>query len=389
MWAAFSASLASLLMYQDSFLFVNQVVGPLFLDVIKAAEKRMPFKLFQGVLYRRAPAYMRIATWACFSVQLAWHLLLRGRSYKSLLIVSNPPFAPLLAPLAGRPYSLLLYDLYPHVLKQLGWPQLFLAPIMFIWHSLNRYIFSRAQFVFTISDSMALELLPYFATPGLWEKKVIVVSPWASASDLLVNSSATYDFRNEFGISGILLTYSGNLGVTHPLEHLLEFAYLSEKLFPSVEVHVMIIGRGSKRNALEKIAGDLHLSRCRLHFLDPLPYSKLGSALAASDLAVVAIDGPSANFSLPSKAFTAMACGKPLLAIAPKESALAKLVNCYDCGFVVEPNPRAPAVIAEIVARVSESPALLRQLSANSLLASRNYTQSNADRLIDVLLSAN
>ena len=56
-----------------------------------------------------------------------------------IFFVSNPPFAPLLALVSRTPYALLLYDLYPDVLRQLQSTNLitnFLIDIVFLfWNS--------------------------------------------------------------------------------------------------------------------------------------------------------------------------------------------------------------------------------------------------------------
>jgi len=119
-------------------LLVNQTVGPLFADVVAAAARRgavtlmaggrlpsslrssLPVLRWQrGPAYRRTSAPVRLLTWGAFCLWLVWRLW-RDPGGGPLLVVSNPPLAPLLAPLARRPYSLLLYDLYPQVLAGLG-----------------------------------------------------------------------------------------------------------------------------------------------------------------------------------------------------------------------------------------------------------------------------
>ena len=63
-----------------------------------------------------------------------------------------------------------------------------------------------------------------------------------------------------------------------------------------------------------------------------------------SDLAVIA-SKKSSNFSLPSKTFTALATGTPILCIASKQSSVSNLIRRFDCGFVLEPNKNFKNII--------------------------------------------
>jgi len=371
-------------------LLVNQTIGPLFADVVDAARRRQPVVVFRGLRYRRTPAALRLLTWAGFSFQLAWHLLWHGRRYQRLLLVSNPPFAPLLAPLARRPYALLLYDLYPQVLAQLQprhpLQRRALARLVRLWHAANRPVFARAERLFTLSDAMADQLRPCFASEALWRARVLVIPPWADTSQLQPSPAAAQAFRRAHGIQGLLLSYSGNLGLTHPLEPLLEAAALLTARPSPAPLHVLLIGDGPKRSRLQQQARALQLQAHHLRFLQRLPYSELAGSLSAADLAVVALDGPAAATSLPSKTFNALACGTPLLALAPASSALAKLVVQHQCGVVIEPAPAAPRQLAEAITQLLDDPAQLQQLAANALAAADYFTLANAERLLEAWL---
>ena len=125
----------------------------------------------------------------------------------------------------------------------------------------------------------------------------------------------------------------------------------------------------------------------RLRFLDRLPYAELPSSLSAADLAVVALDGPASTASLPSKTFNALACGTPLLVLAPSDSALAMLTKYHNCGYVIEPGPQASERLLVLIQDLVDHPWKLDELAANALVASQNYTPDNAKSLIDQWLA--
>ncbi len=372
------------------FLLVNQSTGTLFADVVRAVECYSTFVLFSGFSYRRTLSTDRLLTWLGYSIQLAWHLFWRGRRYSRLLVVSNPPIAPLLAPLGRQPYALLLYDLYPQVLAQLQprYPlqRFALAQIVRCWHAANRRVFPRAERVFTLSAAMADELRPYFLTEALWRDRVVVIPPWADTANLHPSPAKAQAFREAHDISGLVVSYSGNMGLTHPLEILVDSAALLERLLSPPPIQILLIGEGAKRTALQQQADALKLPTSRLRFLNRLPYSQLAASLSAADLAVVALDGPAAAASLPSKTFNALACGTPLLVLAPAESALSQLVCQHRCGVVIQPGPDAPTQLVDAILHLNANPVELQELAENALAASHHYTPANAERLLDAWL---
>lgn len=370
--------------HQVPVLLVNQSIGALFADVVAVIQQRVPCVLFRGVLYKRSTPFARLLTWSFYSFQLAWHLLLRGGSYQRLLIVSNPPFAPLLAPIARRPYSLLLYDLYPHVLHQLH-PRLllfspFLRLLVSLWNAANNLVFSRADYIFTLTDAMAEQLRPIFHTESLWRQKVVVIPPWSSACPVPPSFFALTMFRVEHSLDDrLLVSYSGNIGYTHPLEPLVDAACHLDGA-----VQVLFVGHGSKRKDLEKRARRLSLTPDKVRFIDPLPYHQVPLIGAATDLAVVALDTYVAAASLPSKTFTSLACGTPILALTPLNSPLADLVLLHRCGIVVAPGPEAVKEIILAIKWLSGNVEMLKELGKNALAASFYYTPANAEQLVNV-----
>lgn len=383
-------------------LLVNQTVGPLFGDVVAAAARRGSVTLLaggglpsslpalrwqRGPAYRRTSAPLRLLTWGAFCLWLAWRLWWDGRGRRHaagpLLVVSNPPLAPLLAPLARRPYSLLLYDLYPQVLAGLGpEPRRLLAPLVAVWQRLNRRVYGRAERVITLSAPMAEALRPCFATEAAWARAVRVVPPWGAPLPPAPPPDVAA-FRRCHGSDGaLLLVYAGNLGFSHPLEPLLE----ALALLPPPGARLLLVGEGGRRPQLQRLVHRRGLQR-QVHFLAPLPAAELAVALAAADLAVVALAGALAAASLPSKAFTALAAGCPLLAVAPAASALAELVQRHDCGLLLPPVPGAPQELAAALAALAADPQYRHRLARGARQAALRSGPEQADDLIRLWLS--
>ena len=364
-------------------LLINQSIGPLFEDIIKTAKEYEKVVVFEGIKYIRKNHFNRFLTWVIYSFQISLHLVCNRKKYKKILLVSNPPFAPILGILSKCKYSLLLYDLYPEVLNQINGYDFFLKPVIFIWNFINKIVFNSADHIFTLSNNMKKELKKSFPSSYEWERKVTVIPPWTNTELIKPIPNSLNSFRNDYGIREecLLITYSGNFGITHPLEIVIEASKYINK-----NIQILMIGSGAKGKKLKKLAKKLNISSTSLRFIDPLPFSELAKITSASDLSIVTIDGPSAMASLPSKTFTSLASGTPLVALAPSKSDLSRLVKFHECGYTVEINKRSAIAFSRILNSISDNLSSLIKLSNNALIASSIYTQENANKLVKVWL---
>ena len=363
-------------------LVVNQSIGKLFADLTTKLKESNKVEIFKSIEYNRSNYFLRLFSWLFFSVQLGFHLIFNGKRYKGILISSNPPFAPLLAPLCGVSYSLLLYDLYPQVISQINLPNFCFEIIKNIWNCFNRYSFSNTSMIFTLSDEMADELKLYFRSESEWEKKISVIPPWINYKKTKIIVSKKNDFREGLEVDQrFLVVYCGNIGLTHPLEYIVEAASILED-----DSQFLMIGNGQKRKILERYTEKLGISNRSLRFLNPLSEKDFDLCNLTADIAIVAIDGPASMASLPSKTFTSLASGTPIIAISPKGSTLCKLVNKYNCGLSVEPNQDAPKNIIKAIRFFKENPLELSKFSNNAYQASSDFSDSNAYKLIKIFL---
>ena len=141
---------------------VNQTIGNLFLDVINSTSKHKNVIIFKGIAYDRKNIFSRIYTWTIFSIQLFFHLIVNSSKYEKVIAVSNPPFVPMIVYLTRCKYSLILYDLYPQILKQLKTNNIVLKIVINIWNRCNKKIYNSADVIITLSNNMSNELRGYF-----------------------------------------------------------------------------------------------------------------------------------------------------------------------------------------------------------------------------------
>lgn len=313
----------------------------------------------------------RFFKWGIASIQIQFLLWTKFRKHE-VFYYTLPPFAYLGALLLRRKFSIMVFDVYPDVLKSIGLSEK--NPVYKFWVWANKRLFAKAHRVYTIHDGLKNLLLKY-------GNEIHVVDLWTSLTGVEPIEKNENPFSIEHGLTEkFVVQYSGNIGQTHNVELLIE---LADKLKSHENIQFVIIGRGTKVPMLEKEIQNRALSN--IIILPFQPHEMLKYSLSNADLGVVMLDQGSADVSLPSKTFNMMAAGSCILALASKGSALDIVVNKHDAGFCI-PEGNFDEISKTILA-LALSPEDLRNYKRNALNASVNYTESNAKHVIDIYFS--
>lgn len=321
-------------------------------------------KVDKIISYRKKNAFGRFYTWVQGTIQIFFKLLIKYRR-TDILFVTNPPMAYLIAKIIKNPYSILVYDTYPDALKNIGITE---KNIFYkIWSNLNKNIFSNARKIFTLSDGMANNLSLYVS------KNLITVIPNWSGSEKIrpIPRKENIFLQNNLFKDDFIVLYSGNMGYTHSIEVIIEVAILLKN---EKNVHFLLIGEGKKKTELMKTVDAHSLTNCSFlswQDADIMPYS-----LASANLGVVTLNQETAHLSVPSKTYNLLAAGVPLLSVSPEESELSSLIEKYGNGR----NFSASQIkeIRDFILYCRDHDDILKQMSEQSLAASKNYTYKNA-----------
>ena len=366
----------------DKIVLINQSSGYLMRDVAQALSERYEevvllashpvdgVKTDTIIPYDKRSTLRRLWTWLMAAIQIWWKVTWTYRQYE-LLIVSNPPFAPLLPLVLGNKFSLLVYDIYPDVLVSqhvLGESN----PIVRCWRWANRKVFAKAERIFTIGDGMKQCLSQYTAI-----EKIKVVPLWPDKQRIRrIERCDNLFVRKHHLEDKFVVMYSGNLGNTHRVEVLLDVA---ERMADDDGVVFLLVGEGKKKRMLEERVAKVGLRNVLL--LPYQPSEMLAHSLSAADIAVVTLDVNSAQMSVPSKTFNLMALGAPLMCIASPDSELGRLVDQYHMGKVFLPEDIDDML--QFISELKNNQALWTQYSRNALTASQNFTSENAKMLVE------
>jgi glycosyltransferase involved in cell wall biosynthesis len=142
------------------------------------------------------------------------------------------------------------------------------------------------------------------------------------------------------------VTYFGVIHLSRALDKMIEaLPYLND-------VQFILLGNGPHVNKLKSLARELGV-KGMVKFLGTVPEKNMIRILLASDVFFISLDDrPDLHYLLPSKIFQAMAAGKPIIAIGPRNGDLENIINKHGCGIMLHTSN--PEEIADSVRKTSD-----------------------------------
>lgn len=321
------------------------------------------------IKYNKKSIWHRLISWIIGTIQT---FILVNTTYKKchLFFTSNPPTLAFLPLINRRKYSILIYDIYPDGLiagKFLSQTSLLTR----CWKSRNMRYFKQAMNIFTLTETMAKTLSCYVQLD-----QIKVISPWA----LFSNDAAVDQYENKFTkkhrlSNKFLVMYSGNIGLGHNVESLMEVARI---LNDRLDILFIIIGEGWNKKLVEKKASEYGLINCVI-----LPFQDsemFRHSLSAADLGVVSIPSEGANVCAPSKTYNLLSLNIPLLCITEGHTELAKLVNTFGIGRTFRKNQYIE--MANYILTLVNDKAFYAEIKECTKICSDNFTIKNAEEYL-------
>lgn len=278
--------------------------------------------------------------------------------------------AYLLTLLVKNKSSMLIWDVYPDAFKVTGMSEK--NKIYKLWVQADRRVFERAYRLFTIGNRMK-ELLSVYVPP----EKITVMPLWSIFDGTeKINKNSNPFIKQENLQDKFVVQYSGNIGLTHNVELVIE---LAELLKENNRILFQIIGKGLRVPYLKKLTEEKNLKNCQ--FLPFQTDETFPLSLSAANLGIVILDDRTSKGSIPSKTYNLMSFGIPILYLASEDSELHDYSIKYFNGKLF--NRLALEGAAEFIQQLASDDNLYKELSNNSALAAKNFTRINADQIVE------
>ena len=332
---------------------------------------------------KRSNLGMRLLQFFIYQVGAVWAS--RGLQYDAVF-VANPalwvwlPFTWLVV-MKHKPAIFSVHDLYPEVGVQLGIfrYQAVIAAVA----SLERFCLHRSSLVRILSDSFRSGLHAL----GVPEEKMVLIYDWVDTELIRPLPRDNKFAREQDLLERFVVLYDGNLGLSQGLEHVLNAA---ELLKERSEICFVFVGDGAGREQLVSHAKQKKLSN--VQFLPFQPRQRLPEVLSSSDVSLVTLKRGIGSGSLPSKTFSILASGRPILACVDENSDTWNLVKRSESGVCLPPED--PNQLVEAILTLKQDVNLRQRLGKNGRSWAERYhsPQSTAEQfetLFDSILQVN
>ena len=189
-----------------------------------------------------------------------------------------------------------------------------------------------------------------FLKRGFAPGKIVRINDWVDLKEVrLLPQNNPFSESKGFADKFVVL-YAGNLGRIHNLEDLLSAA---EEFRNRPEIQFVFIGGGALKKRLIRESQLRELANVK--FFPFEVRSRLPEVLASASASVILLRKGMAGLSLPSKIYSILASGRPILACVEEESDIAGMVRDSQSGFVIPPgNSRGLAQAIEELFRHRE-----------------------------------
>lgn len=256
----------------------------------------------------RAGFLGRIVNYFSFTLMVLLHIFEITR-YKAVVVYSNPPILPWIASWAkvlfGTKLIFVSYDLYPEVAtvtNTLREGNL----ICRLMNHINKCVYRRADHVVALSSEMKEYIL---SNRPVSEGQVTVIPNWYADHGLQPRNLETNRFRDT--VQGrFVVSYFGNMGTMQDMDTILGAI---RELKNNDNIFFLFAGHGNKMEALKRIAEEEGIHNISIHkFLHGQDFQ---DALAISDCAFISLEKGATGLCVPSKTYSYMMQGIPLLAV--------------------------------------------------------------------------
>jgi colanic acid biosynthesis glycosyl transferase WcaI len=323
-------------------------------------------------LARRALGFAGFSALAGLSAMRAGGLLRRA----DVVLAMSPPLSLgltgwLVGVVRGAAMVFNVQDIFPDAAVRTGAIRNRRVIALASW--LERATYRRAAAVTVLSEGLRANVA---AKVGEGRENTVHVIPNFVDTDAIRPLPRLTSYRAELGIGDEpVVLYAGNVGFSQSLELVIEAA----RRMP--DVTFLINGDGSARAELERSAASVS----NVRFAGYQPASRLAEVLATGDVHVVPLRTGLGDVSVPSKTYSSLAAGRPVVASIDLDSEIPRLLADAGAGIATAPDDPA-AFAAAIRSLVDDSARAAAMGAAGRRWAEREASPSAVGEAYDQLL---
>jgi hypothetical protein len=297
---------------------------------------------------------------------------------EAVVAMTDPPFqgitGALVAMLKGKPYFYNIRDMYPDM--AVGGSIVAPGLLARLWEKLHRWALRRATRVIVLGEDMRNRIL----AKGVPAQNIEIIRdgaeiPHAAAPAPQLDPQVIQAIRGDFRF---VLVHAGNLGFYGAWATLIAAA----RQLGQDGVGFVFVGEGAQRSEMETLAAGVS----NVRFLPFFPPGRIPSVLAAADAHLITVKRGLEGVVVPSKMYGILAAGKPIVAVAPRETDAVSLGERF--GFGVAADPDRPDEVAAVIHGLAVDPIKVERMAQASRAAAPAYDRAKELRKFVALLEA-
>jgi colanic acid biosynthesis glycosyl transferase WcaI len=293
-----------------------------------------------------------------------------------VLAMTDPPVAGIagafVARRLGRPIVYNIRDMYPDM--AVGGE--IVRPGVWVnrWEKMHRRALKQAARVIVLGDDMRDRIL----AKGVAPERVIVVRDGTSFPTSMPEPNDPVVQELRCGFQFVVL-HAGNLGFYGAWGTLLKAA----EILRNENTGLVFIGGGANRAALGASAANL----ANVRFFPFRPVEQVPHVMMAGDLHIVTVRRGLEGVVVPSKLYSILAAGRPVLAVAAATSDAARIVVESGCGLAADPDD--PNAVAAAIRELRSNPSKLAEMGRRAQETAKKYaTVNELERFTEIIEEA-
>jgi len=274
------------------------------------------------------------------------------------------------------PYIYILHDIYPDMAVRLG---VLTNPVLLsLIDRLERFFYAHASYVSVLADGFKENLL----RKGVAAEKISVI-PACTDTDFVQPLAHGSKFRALWGLQGkFVVLYTANIGLPQGLDNVLRAAQL---LMDYPDIAVVFVGEGNAKLALQAMVRNEKITN--VYFFPLQAREEVPDVFGLADVSLISLRREIVMEAVPSKTYSIMASGRPMIATVQSGTEVARLIRQANCGLYVEPGD--PKALAEAILQLYTDASLRGVMGQNGRrYVVENYSREVATRKYQTLIES-
>jgi colanic acid biosynthesis glycosyl transferase WcaI len=288
-----------------------------------------------------------------------------GKPVNLNFFLSQPPlfsfWGYILKRIRRQRYYCLIMDVYPDLAIEAGFLKRDSSTAR-VLVALSRFILKGADSVVVIGRCMSERIKDM----GICPEQIRLIPNWANEDRLLPIPRGRNTMRRELGLEdNFVILYSGNMGVSHYFDDLLQVAECCRE---TEGIRFVFAGDGERRKEIERAKAKHRLNNVLL--LPFQPEDRLAEGLSVGDVHFISLRSGFEGLVVPSKAYGAMAVGRPIIYQGSTFGEIGRMVAETKAGTVVPLGDMK--ALKNTVLMYYENPSLVAKQGRRALEVSRD-----------------